>query len=202
MFYSNLSFGENVIHSCVRNVDIDNSLEGVARILHLSCEGANIFHLDFDGFEYFDGETALTASRLLNDDDNPALVDIEVKYYTLSVQVLAKIVFYNLLLKSGKYSHARGFAPLLIYYLLKGIRVNISKHLIDFMLLEHFMIPSRNHPCGMTFTHLLKYFKIDVSDENVFPPSVNIDCTLLKRMQASTRAHAQPPNSAFTTICF
>jgi len=70
------------------------------------------------------------------------------------------------------------------------------------MLLEHFMIPSRNHPCGMTFTHLLKYFKIDVSDKNVFPPSVNVDCTLLKRMQASTRAHAQPPNSAFTTICF
>ena len=68
---------------------------------------------------------------MLYDDDNPALVrNEEVKYYTLTAQVLAKIVFYNLLPKSEEYSHARCSALFLIYYLLKGIRVNILKLII------------------------------------------------------------------------
>ena len=53
-----------------------------------------------------------------------------MKYYTLTAQVLAKIVFFNLLPKLGEYSHAQGSAPLLIYYLLKGIRVNIPKLIV------------------------------------------------------------------------
>ena len=63
---------------------------------------------------------------LFYDDDNPALVrNEEVKYYILTAQLLAKIVFYNLLSKSREYNHARGSAPLLMYCHLKGIRVNI-----------------------------------------------------------------------------
>jgi len=63
---------------------ISMSLEVFSRILHLSCEGTNIFHVDLDDFEFPDDETALTASRLLHDDDNPALVkNKKVKYYTL-----------------------------------------------------------------------------------------------------------------------
>ena len=84
-------------------------------------------------FEYPDSESALTASLLLHDDDNLSLVrNEEVKYYTLTAQVLAKIVFYNLLPKSREYNLARGSAPLLIYCLLKGIRINIPKLIIDF----------------------------------------------------------------------
>ena len=64
-----------------------------------------------------------------------------MKYYTLTAQVLAKIVFYNLLPKLGEYS-ARGSTPLLIYCLLKGIRVNIPKLIIDFMASEYLMIPN------------------------------------------------------------
>jgi len=101
MFYSNLSFRENIIHSRVKNFDIDISLEGFTRILHLSCESADIFNLDFDDFEFPDDEIALTASRLLYDDDNPGLVKNEkVKYYTLTTQVLVKAVFVILLSKS------------------------------------------------------------------------------------------------------
>ena len=95
------------------------------------------YNVDLNIFEYPDGETALTASFLLHDNDNPTLVrNEEVKYYTLNAQVLPKIVFYNLLSKSGEYSHARGSAPLLIYCLLKGIRVNIPKLIIDSCLLS------------------------------------------------------------------
>ena len=60
--------------------------------------------MDLHEFDYPDGESAHTASILLHDDDNPAFVrNEEVKYYTLTAQVLVKIVFYNLLPKSGEY---------------------------------------------------------------------------------------------------
>ena len=108
--------------------DINISLERFSHLLHLSCEGVDIYNVDLHEFEYPDGEFALTASLLLHSDENPTLVrNEEVKYYTLTAQVLAKIVFYNLLPKLGLYSHTRGSAPLLIYCLLKGIRVNIPK---------------------------------------------------------------------------
>ena len=170
VFYSNLSFRENIIHSHVKNIDIDISLEGFTTILHLSCEGVDVFHFDFNVKNI---ETTLIASWLLHDDDNPGLVKNEkVKYYTLITQVLAKIVFFNLIPKLGKYSHARSYAPLLIYSVLKGIRVNIPKLLIDFMLSEYLMIPSRNFSYGMIISHLLKFFKIDVSGENACPLSL------------------------------
>ena len=131
-FYSNLTFENNHIKSRVLGKDIDISLQQFVRLLHLSCEGVDIYNFDLHDFEYPDGESAHTASTMLHDDDNPSLVrNEEVKYYTLTVQVLAKIVFYNLLPKLGEYSHARGSAPLLIYCLLKGIRINVPKLIIE-----------------------------------------------------------------------
>ena len=77
--------------------DINISLEKFASLLHLSCERVDIYNVDLHDFVYPEGESAHTASILFHDDDNPALVGIEeVKYYTLTAQVLAKIVFYNL----------------------------------------------------------------------------------------------------------
>ena len=94
-------------------MDINISLERFARIFKLSCDGVEIFHSTLHDFEYPEDECALTASRLLYDDDNPGLVrNEEVKHYTLSAQVLVKIVFHHLLPKSGEFSHARGCAPL------------------------------------------------------------------------------------------
>jgi len=130
--------------------------------LYLSYEGVDIYNVDIHDFEYPDGEPSLNASLLLHDDDNPGLVrNEEVKYYTLTSQVLAKIIFYNLLPKSGEYSHAWGFAPLLIYYLLKGIRVNIPKLIFDYMASEHLLIPNRYLPFGMLITRLLKQLKFN-----------------------------------------
>jgi len=136
-----LSSQINHIRSRVLGQDINISLEKFAHLLHLSCEGVDIYNVDLYDFDYHDGESALTASLLIHDDDNPALVRNEkVKYYTLTTQVLAKIVFYNLLPKSGEYSHARGSAPLLIYCLLKDIIVNIPKLIIDHMASDHLVI--------------------------------------------------------------
>jgi len=48
-------------------------------------------------FAYPNSESTLTPSLLLHDDENPTLDrNEEVKYYILTAQVLAKIVFYNL----------------------------------------------------------------------------------------------------------
>ena len=84
----------------------------------------------------------------LHDDDNPTLVRNEEvsiihsspKSYPKSCSIISCL--YNLLPKSGEYNHAQGFAPLLIYCLLKGIRVNIPKLIIDYMASEHLMIPN------------------------------------------------------------
>jgi len=143
-------------------INIKISLEKFACLLYLSYEGVDIHNVDLHDFALPDDETALTASQFLHDDENPAQVrNDEVKYYTLTTQVLAKIVFYNFLPKSREYSHARESAPLLIYCLLKGIRVNIPKLIVDFMLSEHLLIPNKNLPFGMLIIHLLKLLKFD-----------------------------------------
>ena len=56
------------------------------------------------------------------------------------------------------------------------------------------MIPRRNLPYGMILTRLYKSLKIDLSGEKVISPSVDIYHALLKRMQAGTRVHSQPPS--------
>jgi len=123
-----------------------------------------------------------------------------VKYDTLTTQVLAKIVFYNLLQKSGEYSHARGSAPLLIYCLLKGIRVNISKLIVDYMAFKHLLIPNRHLPFWMLITRLLKQLKFDLSTEQSIEPSVDINSTLLKRMHARERVPAPQPPPIFPAV--
>ena len=93
-------------------MDISISLERFVRIFKLSCDGVEIFHSNLHDFEYPDDESALTTSCLLHDDDNPGLVrNGEVKRYTLPAQVLAKIVFHDLLPKLEEYSHAYGVFP-------------------------------------------------------------------------------------------
>jgi len=124
-FYSNLSFESNHIRSRVLGRDIDISLQEFAHHLHLSCEGDDIYNLDLHDFVYPDGESSHTASTLLHGDDNPGLVrNEEVKYYTLTAHVLAKIIFYNLLPKSGEYSHARGSVPLIIYCFCEALELS------------------------------------------------------------------------------
>ena len=73
-FYSNLSFQNNHIKFRVLGKDINISLENFSNMLHLSCEGVDINNVDLHDFEYPNGESILTASLLLHDDDNPALV--------------------------------------------------------------------------------------------------------------------------------
>ena len=194
-FYSNLIFQYNHVRSMVLGKDINISLDRFVHLLHLSCEGVDIYNVDLHEFDYPDGESVLTASLLLHDDENPALVrNEEVKYYTLTAQVLTKIVFYNLLLKSGEYSHARGSSPLFIDCLLKGIRVNILKLIVDYMASKHLLTPNRHLPFGMLITHLLKQLKFDLSTERSIEPSVDINSTLLKSMHARERAPTpQPP---------
>jgi len=193
-FYSSLSFQDNHIRSRILGKDINITLERFAHLLHLSCEGVDIYNVDLHKFEYPDGQSVTTASLLLHNDDNPTLVrNEEVKYYTLTAQVLSKIVFYNILPKSGEYSHARGSAPLLIYCLLKGIRVNIPKLIVDYMASKSLMIPNCYLPFGMLVTRLLKQLKIDLSTERSIEPSIDINSSLLKRMRVRERVPTPQP---------
>ena len=151
----------------------------------------DIYNVDLHDSDYPDGESAHTTSLLLHDDDNPSLVrNEEVKYYTLTAQVLAKIIFYNLMSKSGEYSHARSSSPLLIYCLLKVIRVNIPKLIIDYMACDHLLIPNRDLPFEMLITRLSKQLRFDLSIERSIELSVDINNTLLKRIRVRERAPA------------
>jgi len=86
--------------------------------------------LSFD--QYLENESYVSASTLLYGNDIPALFENEeVRHFILISQILAKIVLHNILPKSGEFSHARGCAPLLIYYPQKRIKVNIPKLLVD-----------------------------------------------------------------------
>ena len=123
-----------------------------------------------------------------------------MKYYTFTAQILTKIVLYNLLPKSGEYSYARSSTPLLIYYLLKDIRVNIPKLIIDYMASEYLLIPKRHLPFGMLITHLLKQLKFDLPAERSIEPSVDINNTLLKRMCARERAPAPQPTPIIPVV--
>ena len=112
--------------------------------------GLDIYNVDLPEFAYPDGESAHTATILLHDDDNSALVRNEkVKYYTLTAQILVKFVFYNLLPKSGEHSHTRGSAPFVIYCLLKGIRINILKLIINYMTSDRITFWSKIGTCPL-----------------------------------------------------
>ena len=198
-FYSNLSFHANHIRSRVKSIDIDISLENFTRLLHLSCKGVDIHNVNLHDFEYQDGETDLTASLASRRWEVGSSKERRGKVLHSHAQVLAKIVFYNLLPKSGEYCHAHGSAPLLIYCLLKDIIVNILKLIIDFMLSEHLLIPNRNIPFGMLITYLLKLLKFDLSGEKAIALSIDINSTLLKRMHVGNRASI-PPSPVIPTF--
>ena len=123
-----------------------------------------------------------------------------MKYYTLTAQVLDKIIFYNLLPKSGEYSHARVSALFLIYYLLKGIRINIPKLIIDYMTSDHLLVPNRHLPFGMLITRLLKQLRFDLFTERSIEPSVDINSTLLKRMRVRERPPDPQPHPIIPDI--
>jgi len=82
---------------------------------------------------------------------------------------------------------------LLIYCLLKGIRVNIPKLIINFILSDHLLIPNRLLPFGMLITRLLKFLKFDLFAERSIAPSIDINNILLKRMHVGERAPALTP---------
>ena len=73
-FYANYAFEGNLVRSRVLGRDIDIPLGQFADLLHLSCEGVDIYSFDLQDFEYPAGESALTVSTLLHGDDNPGLV--------------------------------------------------------------------------------------------------------------------------------
>ena len=53
-FYANLTFQNNHVRSRVLGKDINISLDRFAHLLHLSCEGVDIYNVDLHEFEYPD----------------------------------------------------------------------------------------------------------------------------------------------------
>jgi len=84
-FYTNLAYEANRVRTRVLGRDIDIPLDQFADLLHLSCEGVDVYSFDLQDFEYPAGESPFTASTLLHGDDNPGLVrNEEVNKFTLT----------------------------------------------------------------------------------------------------------------------
>ena len=62
----------------------------------------------------------------------------------------------NILPKSSEYDKARGCITLLIYYIMKGLSVNLPKLIFDHMTTDNF--DNRNLPYGMLLTLLFDYW--------------------------------------------
>ena len=180
-FYTNFSFDGNCIFSRVLGKDIELYIDQFADILHLSPGGVDVYTYDLHDFEgYPEGESALTASTLIHGDNNPGLVRNEVvSRYTFTSQVLAKIIFFNIVPKSGEYSHDRGPVPLIIYCLLRGIKIDIPRLIASHMASDQIRFSGRSLPYGMLITHLLKNLGFDLSSVDADDPQVDIDGTLL-----------------------
>ena len=72
--------------------------------------------------------------------------------------------------------------------------------IISFMPPENLLIPSRSLSFGMMITNLLRYFETDISSKTTFAPSVNINRTLIKRMQVGSRERAMFLRNLLTFI--
>ena len=83
--------------------------------------------------------------------------------FTFTAQVLAKFIFYNILPKSGEYSLARGPVPLIIFCLLRGIKINIPRFIASHMDSDQIRMPGRHLPYGMLISYLLKQLGFDLS---------------------------------------
>jgi len=75
LFYSNLSCSGNIIHSRVKDVNINLSLEIFAWIFHLTCEGVGIFYFDLNYFEYPDGECHAPLLKIRQSEDETRVGD-------------------------------------------------------------------------------------------------------------------------------
>ena len=79
--------------------------------------------------------------------------------------------------------------------------MNIPHLIIDFMLIDHLLILSRNLPYRMILTRLLMHLKINLSDERIVAPSIDIDRTLMKMMHGGLRDQAPPhPTSSLAQL--
>jgi len=68
------------------------------------------------------------------------------------------------------------------------------------MTSDHLLVPNRHLPFGMLITHLLKQLNFDLSSEQSFEPSVDINSTLLKRMRPRERPPAPQPQPFFPAV--
>jgi len=99
----------------------------------------------------------------------------------------------NILPKSEEYGKARGCITLLIYCILRGFSVNLSKLIFDNITVDNFEY--RNLPYIMVLTIFFDFWGVDLSEDPFIAPLGAFNKSFLNRMISHISKPAQDVSS-------
>ena len=132
VFFANLFIENPTLFSRVCGIDIKMTFTEFANFLGMPLTGLKISPYSLRSFEkYPDGHSLESIDECLHDAPIEDMYNEDIHLYTLLAQIIAKIIFLNLVPKTGEFDHARGCVPILAYCIMKGIPVNIPILILD-----------------------------------------------------------------------
>lgn len=141
-----------------------------ALFLHMPNDGHRIFTDTLCTFTVPSGYSLKTYIQDLYIDGVADLYNEKVHLFTPQAQVIAKIIFQNLVPKDGEFDRARGCVSILIYCFLAGIPVIIPRLILDQITSANQATTTRGLSFGKIFSQLFAHIHIPVAGSNSLPP--------------------------------
>jgi hypothetical protein len=221
-FFANLHFEGKFMCSRVSGIDIKMSFKEFATFIGTPATGLTIFADSLRSFEFPEGHSIESLSECLHGTPVQDVYNEDIHLYTLPAQILAKIIFHNLVPKTGEFDRARGCVPILIYCFLQGIPVNIPRLILAQISATNLATTSKGLPFGMLFTRLFTHWGIPLEGQELIKPPGPLGRSFLQKKQShrpnifvqdapqdippaepgsssSTHAHTSDPLSAFVS---
>jgi hypothetical protein len=198
LFFANLHFQDKFMCSRVYGVDIKMTVKEFASFLDIPATGLKILPYSLRSFKFPEGHSIESLSECLHGMPVQDMYNEDIHLYTLQAQILAKIIFHNLVPKSGEFNRARGCVPILIYCFIQGIPVNIPRLIIDQLCASNDTTISKGLPFGMLFTRLFRLWGVPVAGLELIPPprSLNRSFLQMKLSHRPTVAVQDAPGDA------
>jgi hypothetical protein len=171
-FFANLHIEGKFLCSRVHGIDIKMSVKDFADFIGIPATGLKILPDSLRSFDFPEGHSIESLSECLHGTPVQDMYNEDIHLYTLPAQILAKIIFHNLVPKTGEFDRARGCVPILIYCFLQGIPVNIPRLILDQIIASNLATSPKGLPFGMLFTRLFTHWGIPFAgQESLKPPS-------------------------------
>jgi hypothetical protein len=112
------------------------------------------------------------------------LYNEDIFLYTLQAQIIAKVIFYNLVPKTGEFDRARGCVPILIYCILKEIPVNIPLLILSQICASNLCTSVKGLPFGILFTRLFTHWGVLFAGQEPLSPPRPLGSSFLLKKQS------------------